>query len=749
MISKKYSDFLMYRLLESVMVSSKDFLELIRSMNVDNKIADHLLKIIDSKIDIKTNYNYLDTSDTNDEISFLPDNQYQRFLSNGDNIVSKTKSKVSIGRAVRQILRDSGYSDYNDSDIEKFVNTFKSSWDKTFASGRRKVQIVKGDDIKKWYLEENYNSGNGTLGNSCMRFREKTEYMSIYSENPDKISLVILTENDKLLARSLLWNVDTCSKSNIKYFLDRIYTERDSDFDFLQNWVFDNVSSKDLISYHRDNINSINISVNLKKAIFPKYPYADSMRYLYPKIGESSGIISNWYDTYPDSEYVSIQIRSTDGYYENLSNHKWSEYLSRWMSSNGITWIESISSWVPESICKMCNFYGSFYLEDDVIWSEAMKDWIPKDRCIDSDLGKILPGAIKDVVVEYLTPNIDPIDLYISLSNGEKISSFFKCEKRIVGSDIFKSGDAYFGLNYFNDDMKVNTVTRENEPSLFCYQLYRVTGPSSMLDIDCFFIKTGVSPWMLKDDAKALGIEYDVNNFIYCSIQMIIDNHKDMRYDTVLKHISSCDGDDESKRLSTIFKTKIHNFLLINDDSYKFKNSLKSCFHSDSKMDIFVEFLDSVYSRIISQHEESFKRLIISRLVEYDEISMSNLSSDSSKKKIDYIMKLYKFYIGYYILCEDSYDSCDYLSDTYDSISNKKEFGKIGESPLSEPFSHIVDGCVKWLFRKSPEILQVCINDEIIKIMDSLDNTHGVSRYLIRRYVASISCRDYRIYLTK
>ena len=85
-------------------------------------------------------------------------------------------------------------------------------------------------------MEENYNSGNGTLGNSCMRFREKTEYMSIYSENPDKISLVILTENDKLLARSLLWNVDTCSKSNIKYFLDRIYTERDSDFDFLQKY---------------------------------------------------------------------------------------------------------------------------------------------------------------------------------------------------------------------------------------------------------------------------------------------------------------------------------------------------------------------------------------------------------------------------------------------------------------------------------------------------------------------------------
>ena len=54
-IARKYSDYLVYQLLESVMVTSKEFKSIIHDMPNNNKIADILYAIIDDKMDIKTN----------------------------------------------------------------------------------------------------------------------------------------------------------------------------------------------------------------------------------------------------------------------------------------------------------------------------------------------------------------------------------------------------------------------------------------------------------------------------------------------------------------------------------------------------------------------------------------------------------------------------------------------------------------------------------------------------------------------
>jgi hypothetical protein len=161
MIAKRFSDFLMYQLLESILVTDKEFKDTIEEIDSEDHIADVLFGIIDSNKDIKTNYNYLSLSpDKNDEIRFLPDTQYQRFLKAGDDLESKTKSTVLIGRMTRQILKDAGQN-FTDSDIEKFVNSFKSVWDKKHAP--KVLKIVKGEEILKWYNEENYESNKGTL----------------------------------------------------------------------------------------------------------------------------------------------------------------------------------------------------------------------------------------------------------------------------------------------------------------------------------------------------------------------------------------------------------------------------------------------------------------------------------------------------------------------------------------------------------------------------------------------------------
>ncbi len=91
MISK-YSNFLIDKLLESVMVSSADFLSILDGMT-NTAIGNKLYGVIVGKHDVKTNYNLIGLSDKNDEISFLPDSQYQRFKEKGENPWTKTKSK--------------------------------------------------------------------------------------------------------------------------------------------------------------------------------------------------------------------------------------------------------------------------------------------------------------------------------------------------------------------------------------------------------------------------------------------------------------------------------------------------------------------------------------------------------------------------------------------------------------------------------------------------------------------------------
>ena len=128
-VVRRYSDYLVYQLLESIMVTTKEFKQIIHDMPNNDKISDILFLIIQDGLDIKTNYNLVDIDkDKNDEITFLPDSQYQRFLSKGDDVKTKTKGKSKIGRMIGQILRDNGHTHFKETDIENFVNGFKATW---------------------------------------------------------------------------------------------------------------------------------------------------------------------------------------------------------------------------------------------------------------------------------------------------------------------------------------------------------------------------------------------------------------------------------------------------------------------------------------------------------------------------------------------------------------------------------------------------------------------------------------------
>ncbi len=181
-----------------------------------------------------------------DTLSYLPKTKYDVIKndSSKDPFGSGIgRTTIKIGRFVRKFLTENAFEEFNikDSDVEKFVNFYKSY----FNFDPSKLIIVSGDDIKKYYLEENYFKPDGcrygTLWNSCMRQKERNKFMKLYAVNPQAKMLVLLSDDGNVRARALLWDGVKEFDSDKEYkFMDRIYTVYDHDVDVFKNWAKEN-----------------------------------------------------------------------------------------------------------------------------------------------------------------------------------------------------------------------------------------------------------------------------------------------------------------------------------------------------------------------------------------------------------------------------------------------------------------------------------------------------------------------------
>jgi hypothetical protein len=59
--------------------------------------------------------------------------------------------------------------------------------------------------IAKAYDTSEYKFKVGSLGNSCMN--DKFDYLEFYYINPEVCKVVVLLEDDKIIARALLWKI--------------------------------------------------------------------------------------------------------------------------------------------------------------------------------------------------------------------------------------------------------------------------------------------------------------------------------------------------------------------------------------------------------------------------------------------------------------------------------------------------------------------------------------------------------------
>ena len=301
------------------------------------------------------------------------------------------RGEIKIGKFIRRILTDNSIKD---ATIEKFVNRWKSEID-YINSPDISFELVSGDEIKKWYLSENYQKQLGTLGNSCMRYKKCQDYFDIYTMNKDVCSLLILKDKSdisKIVGRALVWKL-----RDGETFMDRVYTIRDSDESRFQKWAIDkNYLYKNKSDIRKNGIiYSNDLIVDIDAIKYKEYPYIDTL-FIYNYL---EGYLTN-NDNWPQEGLYKCQ--ETDGTYQT-DNVVFSKYHDMYIDKDKSIYFDDYDDWVSKDDCihvekqdlyfhpndsdkkVFYSFFDSkYYLEKDINYSDKLSTAILKENSIEA-----------------------------------------------------------------------------------------------------------------------------------------------------------------------------------------------------------------------------------------------------------------------------------------------------------------------------------------------------------------------------
>lgn len=294
------------------------------------------------------------------EVSFLPKGCTPEYTKSGK-WAKKNRQSGKPGKIVQKVI---GAGTFSNSDYEKFVYALKALW----SYGGYDIQLVEGEDIRKWYNSENYYTIASTLGNSCMSHEECSSYFDVYCEQPECKMLIALKE-DKLAARALVWTIEG------KTFMDRVYYIEDSLYNIYVNYAkekkwyirADNCLLSDgddqcFLSPEDAYTTPVYEHFVLRlKRLYHQWPYIDTFRYL--------DLENRVLTTYSRANTHTCSF--TDGNYQDSED------------------------WDDEYECENC---GCAYSDEDELvysehfsragctacmeYSEILSDWIPVDKVI-------------------------------------------------------------------------------------------------------------------------------------------------------------------------------------------------------------------------------------------------------------------------------------------------------------------------------------------------------------------------------
>jgi hypothetical protein len=405
------SDYLDY-ILETVksntsqLYYSEKFRSLLKKIENKSEVA-KLLLLSERSNQVLTQYTLIDITDKNDTISFVQVNRILRkypemdidkelftkgayIKMDGSEFWNESRTEMNVGRWSRRTFSEAGKY-IPDSDIEKFVNLYKATFDSKDEDNSN-LQLLSGEDIRHWYLEDNYENRKGQLGASCMRYKSCQNYLDIYVKNPKVCQILILKgDDDKITGRALIWKLyhhkegrQFCKED---YYMDRIYTNNDSDKILFQEWA-----DKKGMRYYGQSKTDWIMYVKLDSNDFKYYPYMDT----FMCYNNESLLLCNDESLWPEGGYIKIQ--ETDGGYIS-DNVVWSEWHSEYISRDSSVHCENVDDFLyrddavyleykdkyaaPTDDVVQSQYHNEWFFSVDVIYSEMLGDWLyPKDESV-------------------------------------------------------------------------------------------------------------------------------------------------------------------------------------------------------------------------------------------------------------------------------------------------------------------------------------------------------------------------------
>jgi hypothetical protein len=429
--------------------------------------------------------------------------------SNSTNIYSKSRSDIRIGKIINKIFPGK----YTSSEVEEFVNSFKAGEENL----GEKWDMVSGSDIGKWYSCDNYKDMEGQLGSSCMA--RKRNIFSIYENNPDVCQMLILTENEKLIGRAIVWTVKSIEKDgsaiDCEYFMDRQYTSKDSDVIKFKNyakskgWAYkanNNHHSLESIIFKDDVFDAV-IKVNVAKFKgtdfkYDKYPYMDTLR----RYNTEDGTLDNS----EDEDENTILLDGTSGEFSSNGGGVYSEYHDRYLDEDDAVHSEGLHDWLiaDESVYVEYGSYSNrgwwpgdgeyvrydewsdFYIHvDDSVYSEEYDYYLYIDNAV-SVISEIDEDGSPNEETYYM--EVDDKNK-INLSEVEDMLWYKKL------SEISSNWTIEDPHNGIKKDLLVKDYEDEYIPQIFAIETYPIMKDSDKEELGVDYLK--------KVDAEVLNIE--------------------------------------------------------------------------------------------------------------------------------------------------------------------------------------------------------------------------------------------------
>lgn len=395
---KRFLEFVNENMTTMKLYYSDRFRELLKKVANSNsedaqKTANFLLLAEDSN-QVLDKYTLVDITDKNDYISHMQVNRIlKEFPGKEDRVENdskfwtdeKIRTKHKIGKWVTHIYKNVyKTTGFTPSQIEQFSNAYKAAYDVKDVGPE--FIILKGDDIKWGYLEDNYAEGKGTLANSCMRYKYCQNYFDIYTENEDVCSLLVLKDSDnKVKGRALLWVLE-----NGDLYMDRIYTANDSDKYLFNEWA----DERNYRQYSNDHKVK---RVEVGERSYDYYPYMDTFCAFDQ---DNRTLISS-----ESSDYIVLQ--DTNGGYRDSG--VWSDYEGENIDEDYAVYIESINDYVHQDNAVYLNYKDIYEIDDAayrrrhnlpaLVHSECCETWLYVD---DSSYSEILKDYVDISDGEYV-----------------------------------------------------------------------------------------------------------------------------------------------------------------------------------------------------------------------------------------------------------------------------------------------------------------------------------------------------------